>query len=152
MCKEYYLEVVIRELTTTSTYERVDRECMHVVTEHLRFITNYKIHMEPELRYLPSFYWLPKMHKQPYGTRFIAASNKCSTKPLSKLLTTCLSMISSHFRQYCSGIYCRTGVNCFWIIDNSQQVLVKSTTFLLLSIFSTLYTSIPHTSLFDLPH
>ena len=30
VCKKYYLEVVIRELTTTSTYERVDRECMHV--------------------------------------------------------------------------------------------------------------------------
>ena len=95
----------------------------NVVTEHLRFMTNYKICVEPELGYLPSFYWLPKMHKQPYGTRFIAASNKCSTKPLSKLLTTCLSMVSCHFRQYCSGIYCRTGVNCFWIIDNSQQVL-----------------------------
>ena len=62
--------------------------------------------------------------------------NKCSTKPLSKLLTTCLSIISCHFRQYCSGIYCRTGVNCFWI-DNSQQVLSalsKINYFLLLSI------------------
>ena len=67
VCKKYYLQVVIRELTTTSTYELVDRECMHVVTEHLRFMINYKIHMGPELRYLPSFYWLPKMHKQPYG-------------------------------------------------------------------------------------
>ena len=54
VCKKYYLEVVIRELTTTSTYDRVDRECMHVhvVAEHLRFMTNYKIRMEPELRYL----------------------------------------------------------------------------------------------------
>ena len=152
VCKKYYLEVVVRELTTTSTYELVDRECMHVVTEHLRFMTNYKIHVGPELRYLPSFYWLPKMHKQPYGTRFIAASNKCSTKPLSKLLTTCLSMVSCHFRQYCSGIYCRTGVNCFWIIDNSQQVLSALSKINYFSTakhfdFSTLYTSIPHTSL-----
>ena len=105
-----------------------------------------------ELRYLPSFYWLPKMHKQPYGTRFIAASNKCSTKPLSKLLTTCLSMISCHFRQYCSGIYCTTGVNCVWIIDNSQQVLSALSKINYFSTakrfdFSTLHSSIPHTSL-----
>ena len=104
-------------------YEREDRDCVNVVTEHLRFMTNNKINVEPELHHLPSFYWLPKLHKQPYGTRFIAASNKCSTKPLSKLLTICLSKITCHFKQYCTGIYSRTGVNCFWIVDNSQKVL-----------------------------
>ena len=123
VCKKYYLEVVLRELNTTSTYEREDRDCVNVVTEHLRFMTNNKINVEPELHHLPSFYWLPKLHKQPYGTRFIAASNKCSTKPLSKLLTTCLSKITCHFKQYCTGIYSRTWVNCFWIVDNSQKVL-----------------------------
>ena len=76
----------------------------------------------------------------------------CSMKPLSKLLTTSLSMISCHFRQYCSGIYCRTGVNCFWIIDNSQQVLSALSKINYFSTakhfdFSNLYTSIPHTSL-----
>ena len=153
VCKKYYLEVVLKELRTTSTYKHVDRECMDVVTEHLKFMTNYKLYVDHDLRYLPSFYWLPKLHKQPYGTRFIAASNKCSTKPLSKLLTTC--MVSRHFRQYCNGIYCKTGVNCFWIIDNSQQVLSALSKINYFSTakhldsydFSTLYISIPHTSL-----
>ena len=84
VCKKYYLEVVLKELrmTSTCTYKHVDRECMnvhvhvHVVTEHLKFITKYKIYVDHDLRYLPSFYWLPKLHKQPYGTRFIAASNE----------------------------------------------------------------------------
>ena len=26
-------------------------------------------------------------------------------------------------KQYCSGIYKNTGVNCFWIIDNSMEVI-----------------------------
>ena len=60
----------------------MSRDCEHVVTEHLRYMTNNNISVEPMLRHLPSFYWLPKLHKQPYGTKFIAASNKCSTKPL----------------------------------------------------------------------
>ena len=31
---------------------------------------------------------------------------------------------------YCHGIYNNTGVNCFWIINNSKQVLDKLHTFL----------------------
>ena len=66
----------------TSTYKHVDRECIdvHVVTEHLKFMTSYKIYVDHDLRYLPSFYWLPKLHKQPYCTRFIAASNEKALK------------------------------------------------------------------------
>ena len=36
---------------------------------------------------------LPKLHKNPYGARFIAASNKCTTKQLSSLLTSCFKTI-----------------------------------------------------------
>ena len=119
-------------------------------------MTNVNIDVEPEHEDLPSFYWLPKLHKNPYGKRLIAASNKCTTKSLSKLLTTCLAKIICHFRaQYCNGIYNRTEVNCFWIVDNSQQVLnrLRKTSYFSPAKhfdsfdFSTLYTSIPHDSL-----
>ena len=109
VCKKYYLQVVLRELTTTITYEHIEKDSGTVVAEHLSFLLGRRFNIQPEFRYLPSFYWLPKLHKQPYGTRFIAASNKCTTKPLSKLLTGCLNVISYHFKQYCSGIYSRTG-------------------------------------------
>ena len=90
-----------------------------------------------------------------YMYRFIAASYRCTTKPLSRLLTSCLNTIINHFRQYCNGIYCRTGVNCFWVIENSQQVLSTLKKIKYFSSakhcdsydFSTLYTSIPHDSL-----
>lgn len=126
-----------------------------MIAEHLRFMTNEKIILQPEFRCLPAIYWLPKLHKKAYGTRFIAASNKCTTKRLSKLLTSCLCMISCHFKQYCSGIYSRTGVNCYWIIHNSQQVLSALNERNYFSTardfdsydFSTLYTSTPHVSL-----
>ena len=54
------------------------------------------------------FYWLPKIHKKPYGARFIAASKTPTTKPLSKLLTSGLKLITNHFRQYCNVIFCST--------------------------------------------
>ena len=54
-----------------------------------------------------------------------------------------------------NGIYNRTGVNCFWIVDNSQQVLnrIRKTNYFSPAKrfdsfdFLTLYTSIPHNSL-----
>ena len=155
VCKKYYLDVVLKEVNTTNTYEHVDKECTDVIAEHLKFMARGKIEVEPILQYLPSFYWLPKLHKQPYGARFIAASSKCTTKPLSKLLTRCLNLIACHFEQYCGGIYSRTGVNCYWIISNSQQVLSTLSKINYFSVakhfdtydFSTLYTAIPHASL-----
>ena len=155
VCRKYYLDVVLRELNGTSTYEHKDRDLEHIVNEHIDFMTDNSIHVETELRLLPSFYWLPKLHKTPYGTRFIAASRRCTTKPLSKLLTVYLAKINEHFKQYCNGIHLRTGVNCYWIVDNSQQVLTSLNKINYFSTakhfdsfdFSTLYTSIPHVSL-----
>ena len=42
---------------------------------------------------LPTFYWLPKLHKQPYKSRFIAIFSSCTTNELSKLLASCLTTI-----------------------------------------------------------
>ena len=124
VCKKYYLEVVVKEITATNTYRPVLDDKTKIINEQLKYMASNHIMVKPELQCLPCFYWLPKLHQQqPYGNRFIAASYRCTTKPLSKLLTCCLNTIMNHFRQYCSGIYCKTGVNCFWVIENSQHVL-----------------------------
>ena len=126
-----------------------------LVAKHVIDMKSWNISVPPTMHELPSLYWLPKMHKDPYGSRFIAASNKCTTKPLSGLLTSCLSIVLTHFREYCDGISKNTGINCFWIVDNSQQVInilrdintsAKAKHFDSYD-FSTLYTSIPHGSL-----
>ena len=70
---------------------------------------------------LPSFYWLPKMHKTPTGSRFIAASSSCTAKPCHN----CLNLIIQHYKECNEGILKNSGANCFWIINNSTQVLNK---------------------------
>ena len=40
---------------------------------------------------LPAIYWLPKLLKRPYKSRFIANSGSCTTTELSILLTSCLN-------------------------------------------------------------
>ena len=113
VCKKYYLQVVIKEITATTTYQPVVDDKTKVISKHLKYMASNHITVKPEFQCLPSFYWLPKLHKQPYGSSFIAASYRCTTKPLSKLLICCLNTIMTHFRQYCNGIYCKRGVNCF---------------------------------------
>ena len=44
---------------------------------------------------LPTLYWLPKLHKRPYKSRFIANSSACTTTELSILLTFCLTAIKT---------------------------------------------------------
>ena len=44
---------------------------------------------------LPTLYSLPKRHKRPYKSRFIANSNSCTTTEMSIIFTSCLTVIKS---------------------------------------------------------
>jgi hypothetical protein len=72
---------------------------------------------------LPYLYWIPKLHKTPYKQRFIAGSKKCSTKPLSILLTKILIAVKERLHMYCATVYARSGVNEMWILKNSKELL-----------------------------
>ena len=94
------------------------------------------------------------MHKNPYKYIFIAGSSKCSTKPLSILLTKLLTHIKQGLQKYCETAYFRSGINQMWILKNSKELLdhLKSPNFSLITNiksfnFSTLYTTIPHQKL-----
>ena len=47
---------------------------------------------------LPTLYWLPKLHKRPYKSRFIGNSSPCTTTELAINLTSCLAAIK---KPYC---------------------------------------------------
>ena len=96
------------------------------------------------------------MHKNPYKARFIAGSRKCTTKTLSVLLTQALKQVKTFWENYCSVIRKNSGIECMWILKNSQiltelldtqgQMLYK---YVSTWDFSTLYTNIPHKDLID---
>ena len=58
---------------------------------------------------LPSLYWLPKLHKRPYKSRFIANSSTCTATELFILLNSCLTAIKNHVIKYCTTVYERNG-------------------------------------------
>ena len=53
----------------------------------------FGVSVDEDQKRLPTFYWLPKLHKQPHKSRFIATSSSCTTTELSELLTSCLTTI-----------------------------------------------------------
>ena len=54
---------------------------------------------------LPTLNWLPKLHKRPYKSRFIAYSGAYTTTELSIILTSCLTAIKNHVIKYCTTVY-----------------------------------------------
>ena len=103
-----------------------------------------------QLRKLPSLYWLPKLHKRPYKSRFIANFSSSNTTEMSIILTSCLTAIKNHVINYCETVFERNGKNLFWSVKNSGEILdkLKSKGFLASSVstydFSTIYTKLPH--------
>ena len=75
--------------------------------------TRLGVGVDEDQERLPTFYWLPKLHKQPFEARFSAKSSSCTTTELSKLLTSCLTDIKNHVIKYCEKVYERTGKNLF---------------------------------------
>ena len=150
ICKAYYTEVICKELATKQgkpqTYHECSLSSSDIIRKHLDFMKAERLQVPLSMHQLPSFYWLPKLHKDPYGNRFIAASNACTTKPLSQLLTACLTSVLNHYQEYCKGIF-NNSIDVLKIIsdiNNSGWVECFDS-----YDFSTLYTSIPHQLLKD---
>ena len=49
----------------------------------------FELFVDEDQSKLPTLYWLPKLHKRPYKSRFIAISSAFTTTELSILLTNC---------------------------------------------------------------
>ena len=159
VCKRYYVDILLEELGLhllpgNPTYNLTDCSASEILDNHKSVLTSFGIQRTDEELDLPYIYWIPKMHKNPYKHRFIAGSSKCSTKPLSILLTKLLKHIKQGFQKYCETSYSRSGVNQMWILKNSKELLkhLQSPNFNhITSIksfdFSTLYTAITHQKL-----
>ena len=61
-------------------------------------------------------YMLPKLHKRPFKSRFIANSSLCTTTTTTEFsipLASCLAAMKSHVVQFCETVYEWNGINLF---------------------------------------
>ena len=74
---------------------------------------------------LPTLYWLPKLHKRPYKSRFIANSSAYTTSELSIPLTSCLTAIKNHVIKYCTTVYERIVKIYFGLLKIQVKFLIN---------------------------
>ena len=142
------MEVLKEELNSTSTYVPAQLTKDKLLLRHIDTLTKSNIKIDK--LDLPTFYWLPKLHKNPYKSRFISNSSHCSTTILSKHITSALTAVKDHVIKYSETAFSNSNVNYFWSIKNSSEVIEKlrlrnfQGSQVSSFDFSTLYTSLPH--------
>ena len=126
VCKFHYVNTLKQELDGTRAYLEADTDEMSVVNAHLNDLpVKFSVCVNEGQDELPTMYWLPKLHKRPYKTRFIANSSSCTSTELSKLLTSCLTAIKSHVIRNCETVYETSNKNWFWSIKNLARCSVN---------------------------
>ena len=161
VCKKFYYEVLQRELglenpNNTGPYKVIDcAQLAAIIDKQLRYVHGGHFIPDDAPRELPVMYWTPKMHKSPYGHRFIVKSDNCPTTDLSKRLTNALALISRTCRVHSDKIRLFTGTQRCWYIKSTKQVIDRlvelNETHGAQSVqtfdFKTMYTTIPHKQL-----
>ena len=154
VCKTHYINCLMEELgmstmTGNPTNNLTAMSQEEILQNHRSVMLTFGISLPEEDIDLPKLYWIPKLHKNPYKKRYIA---RCSTKPLSQILTRILT--AEDLQKYRDTAYARSGVNQMWILKNSKELLENLNAQSLHSVnsiksfdFSTLYTTIPHDKL-----
>ena len=92
------MDVLKEELDSRSTYVPAQMTKVKLLLHHNDTLT--KIDAKIDKCELPTFYWLPKLHKNPYKSRFIANSSYCSAAILLKHITSALTTVKDHVIKY----------------------------------------------------
>ena len=90
------------ELSNTTTYTPIQLDEKAVVTQHIADLSSYKVELSDNQGKLPTMYWIPKLHKSPNKSRFIANSSACTT---TNLFQTFNIMSFSHKGTYNSLLF-----------------------------------------------
>ena len=90
----YYIDTLKQELGTAKTYEHYLLDKQSIVDRHqCHTDAKFGVFVDEDHSKLPTLYWLPKLHKRPYKSRFIANSSSCTTTECLIILTSYLAAI-----------------------------------------------------------
>ena len=113
-------------LALQKTYEDNRLDETSIVDRHrCHMAAKFGVFVDEDDSKLPTIYWLPKLHKRPYKSRFNANSSSCTTTELSILLTSCLTAIKNNVIKYCTIVYERNCKILIWSIKRQVNFLIN---------------------------
>ena len=87
-----------------------------ILDNHRYVVRAFGISTKFEELDLPTLYWISKLHNCPCKQCYVSRSVKCSTEPVSILLTYFLSVVKTWHHSYWNTSYSRVGFNQMWIL------------------------------------
>ena len=78
----FYVQTISQELSQTTSYCEYNKQPNEIITDHIAQCIKLNVIVNIIDKKLPSLYWIPKLHKTPCKSRFIANSVSCNTKQL----------------------------------------------------------------------
>ena len=76
----HYIDTLKQERKSIKTYEQTSEKEKSVINNHIfHNVTRFAVSDNDDQVRLPTFYWLPKLHKQQYKAQSIANSGSCTT-------------------------------------------------------------------------
>ena len=97
ICKRFYVLRLLKEVGAIGdvdpTYEISNTNPVDLINEDVMLCERFGLTIEEGQKTLPIMYWTPKMHYTPSRARFIVSSAKCSTKPISRLVSNAFKLI-----------------------------------------------------------
>ena len=142
------MKVLRGELNSTSTYVPAQLTKDQLIVHHINTLTI--INVKIDKCELPTFYWLPKLHKRPHKSCLLPNSRHCSTTILSKHIISGLTAVKDHVTKYSQTVFSNSNVNYFCSIKNSSEFIEKLRLHKFQGSqvssfdFYTLYMSLPH--------
>ena len=155
VCKKYYLDNVLHELSSTRTYQVSTDSEEDIVRRHVQFCQKFKIPVN-DLS-VPFMHMLPKFHKPTLDFRYIAAGVKSSTKVLSKILSGVFKLLGTTLKYQDNFNFKFLNASGYWIVDNKDRVTSNlnylnnacSAKSVYSFDFKKLYTNLPHDKLIE---
>ena len=156
ICKKFYISKILSEVGINGipnpTYELSNITKDDITNNNLKFLHKFDLKISDDQKGLPMMYFIPKMHKNPIGFRFIIASKKCSTKPLTEIISRIFKLLFASVENFYKKSKFYSRLNKFWVVQNSFPVTQKldkmnntnNAKCISTFDFSTLYTKIPH--------
>ena len=87
------LAVVDLSNSEFKTYSKPTHSIKEIIQENINYCKKFDLNTEKIDQSLTIMYGLPKIHKTPFGNRFIVTLKSCATKPLSDAISRIFKMI-----------------------------------------------------------